>query len=267
MNTHEFWPLFIGTHLNPWNRRFHAFGVIVMFTFFAVFATTGRWGFLLAGFAGYAPSWIGHFLFEGNVPVTIKNPLLSALCDLKMMGMMASGELSAELFRLFGSRSPTPGTPCRVSLENEVAYQEALRYKIGAEIPSHPFTDYWDIFLLKHQNAVNVWVHVLAMLYLYGLLAYVALSGRYSLLIALPLSQLAGLISHALVERTHIDFQDAIFSPRAFFSLNRMMVLVLTSRYWTELERVQQDLRRFQARDKNARPNVIPINRRTYSAE
>jgi hypothetical protein len=77
------------------------------------------------------------------------------------------------------------------------------------------------------------------MIYLYTLIAYSFYSGRWALLFLIPLSQIAGLIAHATVERSHIDFEDAIFSPRAFSCLNRMMLLCLTGRYGRELARVQ----------------------------
>lgn len=238
----EFWPLFISTHLSPWNRRFHLFGNVLMFSSFAVFALTGRWQALAIGFLGYIPSWIGHFLFEGNVPVTLKSPYLSALSDLKMVGLMAAGELEPELERLFGSKNPSPGTPIRVSPDDERRYQEALRYRVNASIPRYPSRDYWEIFLLKHQNPINITVHALAMVYLYLLIGYSIYSGHWALLVLIPLSQIAGLISHAIFERSHIDFEDAIFSVRAFSCLNRMLYLCLTGRYGRELARLQARL-------------------------
>jgi len=55
------------------------------------------------------------------------------------------------------------------------------------------------------------------------------------LLLALPSSQLVGLIGHAIFERTHIDVQDAVFSTRASRCLNRMFVRVLTGRYGEDI--------------------------------
>jgi hypothetical protein len=234
-----FWPLFISTHLHPWTRRFHAFGNSLMAAMFLTFALTGHWLFFGLAFLGYVPSWIGHFVFEKNVPVTIKSPYLSAFSDLKMIGLMASGELDDELLRLFGTKTPAVGAPILVSPEDEQIYQEKLRYRIRAEIDAHPFTNYWDIFLLKHQRPLNIWIHVLAMIYLYALIAYVFVSGHWAYLVLIPLSQIAGLISHATFERNHIDFEDALFSPRAFLCLNRMMLLVLTGRYGAEARRAK----------------------------
>ncbi len=247
-----FWPLFISTHLSPKNRWFHACGNLVMFCSFVAFAATGRWIFLALGFAGYIPSWIGHLVCEGNVPVTLKSPYLSALSDMKMIGLMLAGELEPELIRLFGTPNPKPGALILVSPDEEREYQAQLRYRIRANIPEHPFRDYWSIFLLKHQNPINVWAHTLAMVYLYALLFVVLTSGKWELLIGIPLAQIIGLISHAAVERTHIDFEDALFSPRSFLCLNRMMIYTLTGRYWTELSRVQMELEGFFRETKNS---------------
>lgn len=251
MSLHErvnqFWPVFLATHLDPWNRRCHLVGNVVLFGAFAGFALSGWWPLLVVGVAGYVPSWIGHFLCERNRPATLQAPILSALCDLKMIGYMLSGELDDEIERLFGSRTPTPGTPVCVSPEAEKAYQQRMRLRVRAEMGPHPFEGYWEVFVLKHQNPINIWVHVFAMIYLYALLAFVVTTQRWELLIIIPLAQISGLVSHAFFERSFIDFDDALFSPRAFRCLNRMLCLVLTGRYGKELRRVQGELRVWQA--------------------
>jgi len=238
----DFWPLFIGTHLHPWNRRFHVAGNLLMATCLLTAGGTGRWIFLPLAFLGYLPSWLGHFCFEGNLPVTLKSPLVSGLCDLKMMGLMLAGELDPELLRLFGSVAPRPGTQMQLSLDQERAFQKSLRFRIRREIEDHPFQDYWDIFLLKHQNKWNVGWHVAAMLLLYAIIGVAFLTAHWQWLLLIPLSQLIGLFSHAMLERTHIDFEDAIFSRRAFWCLNKMMILTLTGRYGRDLRQVQEQL-------------------------
>lgn len=95
----------------------------------------------------------------------------------------------------------------------------------------HPFTDYWDVFVLKHRHPANIALHVLGVVLFYGI-AIAALATRNAwLLLALPSSQLAGLLGHALFERSPIDIRDAVFSTRASRCLNRMFVRVLTGRY------------------------------------
>ena len=237
----DFWPVFIAAHLHPKTQLMHAVGTIWMFSNFGVFAITGRPLFLLLAFFGYSPSWISHLVFEKNVPPTLRSPLVAGLCELKMVGLMIAGELRPELRRLFGTESPAPGSPCLVSLEDERDYQNAIRYRIRASIPSHPFSDYWKIFLMKHQNPLCVGLHAAAMVYFYALLVYIISSGRYSLLLAIPLTQMIGLASHALFERNHIDFEDAIFSYRAFFCLNRMLALLMVGRYFATARAASQE--------------------------
>ncbi|HLF58240.1 MAG TPA: DUF962 domain-containing protein [Alphaproteobacteria bacterium] len=46
---------------------------------------------------GYALSWAGHWLVEGNKPATLSHPLWSLLADLRMAALALSGRLKAEL--------------------------------------------------------------------------------------------------------------------------------------------------------------------------
>jgi hypothetical protein len=241
-----FWPYFLSAHLHPWNRRFHLIGNAVMLSAWVAFAVTLNWRFLAVSLLGYLPSWLGHLLFEGKEPPTLRKPWVSGLANYKMVGMMLAGALPAELRRLFGSENPPPLSPVLVSEAEERAYQEKLRYRISTRIDPHPFTRYWDIFLLKHQNPVNRYVHVLAMIYLYGIIGVALITQTWQLLFAIPISPLSGLVAHKFFEPTHIDFEDALFSPRAFVCLNRMLVLSLTGGYARELERVRGELTAFR---------------------
>lgn len=99
----------------------------------------------------------------------------------------------------------------------------------------HPFTDYWDVFVLKHRHPANIALHILGVVIFYGLLAGAIVTRNPWLLLALPSSQLVGLLGHALFERTHIDVHDAVFSGRASRCLNRMFVRVLTGRYGADI--------------------------------
>lgn len=235
----RFWPIFVRAHLNPRNRIFHLLGNVWMFGAWITFLVTGNWWWLALAFAGYAPSWIGHLVFEGNLPVTLGSPFVSALCDLKMMGLILTGNVDREVTRLFGSPRPPKNAPVIVSEDDERAYQERMRYVVEMDRPAPPFRDYWRVFLLKHQHPANIALHVFAMLFLYGLIVYVIATQRWHLLLAIPLSQMIGLLAHFTFERSYIDFEDAIFSWRAFSSLNRMLWLVLTGRYGAELARTK----------------------------
>jgi hypothetical protein len=122
------------------------------------------------------------------------------------------------------------------------------RNRINATIGDHPFTDYWDIFVLKHRNPYNVALHVLGVIIFYGLLIVAWLTRNPWLLLLLPLSQVVGLAGHYFFERSHIDLQDAVFSFRASRCLNRMFFKLITGGYGQEIRRRNETLRDYQSR-------------------
>jgi hypothetical protein len=117
------------------------------------------------------------------------------------------------------------------------------RNRINDQILDHPFTDYWDIFVLKHQHPLNIALHVVGMFVFYGLLWAAWILHNPWLLMALPLTQLLGLTGHWLFERSHIDLHDAVFSWRASYCLGRMLVRLLLGQYG---EDIRQRLERLQ---------------------
>ncbi|MBE9242362.1 Mpo1-like protein [Synechocystis salina] len=116
------------------------------------------------------------------------------------------------------------------------------RNKINTHILDHPFTDYWDIFVLKHQNPLNIALHLVGIVIFYGLLLSAWQLHQPLLLFALPLSQLTGLLGHFFFEKSHIDLQDAIFSWRASFCLGRLFWQVLTGKYIHTIESHLEEL-------------------------
>lgn len=114
-----------------------------------------------------------------------------------------------------------------------------LRNSINKNITDHPFTDYWDIFVLKHQHPINIILHILGIFIFYSILLGAAYFHNIWLLCALPLTQLVGLTGHLLFERSHIDIQDAVFSWRASRCLGKMLWRVIIGKY---KEDVQQRL-------------------------
>ncbi|MEL6232303.1 MAG: amidohydrolase family protein [Cyanobacteria bacterium J06627_3] len=110
------------------------------------------------------------------------------------------------------------------------------RNRISDQMSAHHFTDYWDIFVLKHQHPVNIALHLLGIFIFYSLLGTAWFLHRPILLLALPLTQLTGLCGHLLFERSHIDLQDAIFSWRASFCLGRLLWRVMIGKYAQDIE-------------------------------
>ncbi len=243
LQLNRFWPVFIAAHLDRRNQRLHCLGTFILFGCLGCFGLTGLWYFLPLSLLGYVPSWVGHLVFEKNLPPTLQTPIIAGFCELKMFALVLAGQMDHELLRLFGATHPTPGSACLVPLEDELTYQESLRFQIRKSISRHPFgQDYWQIFLMKHQSVPCVTIHVAAMFYFYMLLGYVVWSRQFHLIALIPVTQIIGLVSHALFERNHIDFEDAIFSPRAFLCLNKMLFLVLTGRYFSEARKARSAL-------------------------
>lgn len=105
----EFWPFYLGEHLDPVNRALHALGsTLGLGWLVATIALQQPW-FLLAGAVnGYAFAWIGHFLFEKNRPATFKYPFKSFLCDWRMWFLVLTGGVKKEIERLGLQREPQP---------------------------------------------------------------------------------------------------------------------------------------------------------------
>lgn len=125
-------------------------------------------------------------------------------------------------------------------------HRQTLRNRINDQILDHPFTDYWDIFLLKHQHPINIALHVVGIMFFYGLLFWTWKLQNFWLLLVLPLTQLIGLTGHFLFERSHIDLQDAVFSWRASFCLGRMLLRILLGKYGDDIRQRQQVLQQYQ---------------------
>jgi hypothetical protein len=132
------------------------------------------------------------------------------------------------------------------TLPSDILEKTRRRNRISESIGDHPFTDYWDIFLLKHQNPFNIALHVLGVVIFYGLLIAAFAMKNYWLLLLLPSSQIVGLIGHRFFERSYIDLQDAVFSIRASRSLNKMFFKLITGKYFEEIEEKKERLRGYQ---------------------
>ncbi|MCZ8038743.1 MAG: DUF962 domain-containing protein [Microcystis wesenbergii TW10] len=119
--------------------------------------------------------------------------------------------------------------------------------RINNQILAHPFTDYWDIFVSKHQQPINITLHILGIFFFYSLIFYVWRSQNFWLLLGLPLTQVLGLTGHLLFERSHIDLQDAVFSWRASYCLGKMLLRVLMGKYRDDIQERKAILQNYQS--------------------
>ena len=94
----EFWPFYVTEHSKPATRVLHLIGTTLAVSCIIYFIASGRWWlFPLGLIPGYAFAWIAHFLIEKNKPATFEYPLWSFMGDYKMIAMMLSGRMGAEL--------------------------------------------------------------------------------------------------------------------------------------------------------------------------
>lgn len=100
----EFWPHYLGEHSKPATRLLHLLGTTVGIACIVYFVATGRWWLFFLGFIpGYGAAWVGHFFIEKNRPATFQHPLWSFMGDYKMIWLMLTGRIEAEVERVKGT--------------------------------------------------------------------------------------------------------------------------------------------------------------------
>ena len=96
----EFWPHYISEHSRPGTRLLHLIGTTIAIATIVYFIAVERWWlFPLALIPGYGAAWIGHFFVEKNKPATFQHPLWSFMGDYKMIWMILTGRIGAEVQR------------------------------------------------------------------------------------------------------------------------------------------------------------------------
>ena len=97
----EFWPFYLGQHLDERCRQSHFAGTATAAAFILVAFLSGRYFLLGPAFLfGYGWAWFGHFYFEKNRPATFSHPFYSLRGDLKMFWLMLQGQLGSEIARV-----------------------------------------------------------------------------------------------------------------------------------------------------------------------
>jgi hypothetical protein len=90
----EFYPYYLAQHSTAGCRRLHVFGTLLALALAAMSLATGHVSWLLAApVAGYAPAWLGHWLFQHNVPATFRHPLYSLRGDFAMLAEVLTGRM------------------------------------------------------------------------------------------------------------------------------------------------------------------------------
>ena len=90
----EFYPFYLGEHVNRTCRRLHFVGTSLGLLMLIVAALTRNpWWLAAALVSGYAFAWVGHFFFEKNRPATFRYPLFSLAGDWVMWKDMLTGRI------------------------------------------------------------------------------------------------------------------------------------------------------------------------------
>jgi hypothetical protein len=96
----EFWPVYVAAHRHPLTRYFHFCGTLLGWALLiSAIALRNPWYLPPALISGYAFAWFSHFFVEHNRPATFGHPLWSWLADQKMVALMLTGRMSAEVRR------------------------------------------------------------------------------------------------------------------------------------------------------------------------
>lgn len=102
----EFWPYYVREHSQRGTRALHCAGTLAGLACAAAFVARRKWRWLpLAFVPGYAAAWAGHYLIEKNRPATFQHPLWSFLADQKMLALILSGQMDAEVERVMNQQA------------------------------------------------------------------------------------------------------------------------------------------------------------------
>ena len=105
----DFWPFYLAEHSRPATRALHAVGTLISTALIITLIVAHKWIWLPLPFViGYGCAWLGHFFVEHNRPATFQHPLWSFMGDYKMLALMLTGRLNAEL-KSRGQRSEVRG--------------------------------------------------------------------------------------------------------------------------------------------------------------
>jgi hypothetical protein len=103
----DFFVFYLRQHSCRANRWLHALGTAVGLVM-TIAALHHPWLALLWIPVGYAFSWAGHLLVEGNRPATWGHPGWSLLCDFRMLGLMITGRLDGWMANAEDAESHAP---------------------------------------------------------------------------------------------------------------------------------------------------------------
>lgn len=127
-----------------------------------------------------------------------------------------------------------------IKIRNSKAVLDRYRNRIDDYTLDHPLSNYWDVFVFKHQDRKNILTHCFAVFLMYVVGAGLLVTQNPWWLAVGVASQIVGLSGHLFFESNHVDVRDFVFSRRASRCLNKMFWSVLRGKYSDEIARVRQ---------------------------
>jgi hypothetical protein len=107
----QFWPHYVRLHTRRATHLFHAAGSLGCIGFLVAAALTRHPALSLFGpMVDYGLAQASHRLFEKNRTTPWKNQLWHTRAELRMLGLVLSGRMGAEVTRLAGAREITKRT-------------------------------------------------------------------------------------------------------------------------------------------------------------
>jgi hypothetical protein len=90
----EFYPFYLSQHQNTVCRRMHFIGLVLfLLTLGLALYFTQYKLIILCPILGYLFAWIGHFVFEKNIPATFTYPVYSFIGDWFMFKDILLGKI------------------------------------------------------------------------------------------------------------------------------------------------------------------------------
>ncbi len=131
----DFWPHYVGEHRHPICRALHYTGTLLGIGSAVLGCVTLNPLLVVAApIIGYAFSWTGHFVVEGNRPASWTNPIYSFMGDFKMLALALRGKMDEEVVRLYGSTHPAADAPLLIH-ERAPAQPEPAKRSVDTHAP------------------------------------------------------------------------------------------------------------------------------------
>lgn len=94
----------------------------------------------------------------------------------------------------------------------------------------------WDLFVLRHRNTANLWVHFVSFIIYYASPVVALLTRNPWWLVGLPISGYLGALGHYVFKDGGVDVKEATFSPRVVTYVTIMFYKIARGTYFAEVE-------------------------------